>query len=332
MSRVGSASAPAQKGRGLMLALFSVVAAVGAFAPSACTRQTAPAGPPPEKTNLVAAVVPAVDSAGFYVAQQQGFFTQEGLNVKIVPSISSKTVLAAQMRGTYDVTVGNYVSYVQAEVGGAKLRIIDEGSVMRPQSQVILVLRNSPIRTVADLRGKKIGVNAPNNIGTLLVNALLTDHGMSQADVHFVVIPFPKMADALKNHIVDAAWLPEPFATNAEEHLGALPLADLDQGSVGSLPISGVVVTQAWAHRYPNNLAALQRALNRGQVYASQHRSAIEQAMEEYAGLGPREAALIAIDAYPTGIDEIRLKRIPTLMTQYSMLSRPFDIGVMLGG
>jgi NitT/TauT family transport system substrate-binding protein len=52
-----------------------------------------------EKPDLTVAVVPAVDSAGFFVALHEGLFRARGLNVKFVPAVSSETVIAGQVSG-----------------------------------------------------------------------------------------------------------------------------------------------------------------------------------------------------------------------------------------
>jgi hypothetical protein len=49
-----------------------------------------------EKPDLTVAVVPAVDSAGFFVALHEGLFRARGLNVKFVPAVSGETVIAGQ--------------------------------------------------------------------------------------------------------------------------------------------------------------------------------------------------------------------------------------------
>jgi NitT/TauT family transport system substrate-binding protein len=284
-----------------------------------------------EKPNLVAAVVPAVDSAGFYIAQQRGLFAAEGLHVKIVPAISSETVIAGQLAGKYDITQGNYVSYIQAEIKGARLRILCESSVMQARTQEILVPPGSPITSIDMLKGKKIGLNVPNNIGALLVDAALSDNGMSPSEVRFVAIPFPAMTGALKAHQVDVAWLPEPFVTAAQVTIGAQTLFDADQGATQNLPISGVVVTQAWAKKYPRTAAALHRALEEGQAIADTNRSAVEKAMVGYVPhMTPAAAALLAEDNYPLNLEKTRIQRIADLMLRFGMLTHPYDVSPML--
>src|SRR5690242_4190596 len=103
-----------------------------------------------EKPNLTVAVVPSVDSAGFFIALHQGLFTARGLHVSFVPAISSETAIAAQVSGQYDITGGNYVSYIQAQQEGkANLDIFAEGDMTAPGAMGIYTGPDSPIKTLA---------------------------------------------------------------------------------------------------------------------------------------------------------------------------------------
>jgi NitT/TauT family transport system substrate-binding protein len=184
---------------------------------------------------------------------------------------------------------------------------------------------------VAELKGKTIGVNVLNNIGTLLVSALLRDNGMSAKEVHFKAIAFPAMAKALQDHQIDAAWLPEPFVTGAEEQIGAQPLADLDTGAAQSLPISGYVVTKTWAHKYPRTLAAVRRALVQAQRIADTDPSAVEKAMAHYSGVSATAAAVMAEPDFPLDTDTVLIQRVADLMQQFGLLQQHFDVSSMIG-
>ncbi len=293
-----------------------------------------------EKPDLNVAVVPALDDAGFFVALYEGLFKAQGLNVHFVPAISSDTVIAAQVEGQYDITGGNYVSYVQWQQSGkANLDIFAEGDVMEPATQGIYVMPGSPIKTLADLKGKTLAINAPDNILYLLAASVLAEHGISPSTVHFVTkYNFPLMPAALAAGKVDAVMLPEPFASVAEQTEGAVPLADMDQGATMSFPIAGYVVTKAWAKKYPHTLAAFYRALEQGQEIADTSRAAVERAFEDLPvpfGVSKKTAAVMALDNYPFStapvgsVDQIRLQRVAQVMGQFLMIPK-FNIDSML--
>src|SRR5579864_34939 len=125
-----------------------------------------------EQPDLNVAVVPAVDSAGFFVALHQGLFAARGLHVTFVPAVSSETVINAQALSQpldrIDISCGNYVSYIEAQENydqgkrsssasdgtvAANLDIFAEGSVMQTGAQGLYVMPDSPIRTLAGLEG-----------------------------------------------------------------------------------------------------------------------------------------------------------------------------------
>ena len=177
---------------------LSVVLGAGCGSPSS--------GPPKvsglEKTNVTVGAVPVADEAGLYIAQDQGLFAAAGLHVTIDPILSSADATKGQNSGKFDITAGNSVSYVQAQVTHqSDLEIVAEGSLMQPDNQALYTLPRSPITTIADLKGRRIGVNVLNNIGTLLISSVLQEHGLSARDVHFVPVPFPVLGQAPEDEV-----------------------------------------------------------------------------------------------------------------------------------
>ena len=293
-----------------------------------------------EKTTLRVGAVPVADEAGLYIAEDEGLFKAAGLNVTIDSIVSSADATKGQNDGTYDITAGNSVSYIQDQVTGqSNLEIIAEGSLMQPGTQALYTLPGSPVRNVTDLKGKRIGVNALNNIGTLLISSVLEEYGMSPREVRFVPVNFPQMGEALKQHLIDVAWLPEPFGSADAESMGLQELCDLDQGAAANFPVGWYVVTKAWAKKYPRTMAAFLQALQEGQQIADSRRNAVEQAMEKLPmpyTVPPTIAAVMSLETYPLSIapdiDRSRVQRVADEMYQFQMLGNPFKVSSMLGG
>jgi ABC-type nitrate/sulfonate/bicarbonate transport system substrate-binding protein len=212
--------------------VIAMVALSGCGGIAASAGSTSPNGL--QKTTLNVAVVPAVDSAGFFVALHEGLFKKQGLTINYTPAVSSDEVIDQQVDGQYDITGGNYVSYIQHYVDNHQpLEIIAEGSVMQQGTQAIYTMPDSKIKTLAELKGHLLGINAPLNINYLLAASVLTENGIKLNEVRFPTapIPFPNMAADLAAGRLDAIALPEPFATAAEQQYGVVPLADLNQGA-----------------------------------------------------------------------------------------------------
>jgi len=311
------------------LAALALVVGVAALA-DGCTRHPGRATARPEKSTIVVGIVPAADAAGLYIAQQRGLFAAANLHVKIVNILSPENAVRTQLAGGYDVTIGDYVSYIEADAEQhAGLRILAEGSVIQPGNQVIVTLPGSRITSLSQLRGATIAVNLRNNIGTILVDEALEDDGISLAAVRLVQVPFPQMIRALVRHEVDAAWMPEPFLSVAEEQIGAREIADLDQGGAASMPVVGYAVTRAWEQKYPRTAAAFTSALEKAQVIADTERSEVERVTQDFLGVPPLTATVMSIPQYPLGVDRVRLQRIADATLQFDMLKERLDVSQM---
>ncbi len=74
-----------------------------------------------EKANIVVDAFPAIDSAGLYIAQDEGLFAAQGLHVTIAkvttPPPSTQDLINGQVKGTYDITAGDYVTYIEDQLG-----------------------------------------------------------------------------------------------------------------------------------------------------------------------------------------------------------------------
>ena len=186
-------------------------------------------------------------------------------------------------------------------------------------------------------KGKVVSVNAPNDIGTLLIDSLLISHGLTPRQVHVATnVPFPAVVPALmaKNSPVVASFAPEPFVSGGEAAVGLEELADLDQGATQDFPIQGYGVTAEWAKKYPGTLKAFTIALSQGQEIADTDRAAVEQVLQRYLHIAKQSAAFISLPAFPLGVDAVRLQRVVSSMKRFGLLPKNtnFQITSMITG
>jgi NitT/TauT family transport system substrate-binding protein len=288
----------------------------------------------PETPDITVAAIPTVDLVGLYIAQDDGLFAKQGLHVTIETIPSSKAIVADQLKGEVDISAGSYLGYISAQAAGARFRILAEASTLRPDCRVLVTPAGSPITSVDELVGKKIGVNGTNSIGTLLISALLAEHGISPSKVHFVTDPkgFPAMPAQLARGDWNAAFLAEPYVTTAEEDYGEAVLADLDQGAVLNFPIDGYVATQAWAEAHPKTAAAFVRAIEEGQLLADRDPTAVQAAMSKSDDLPTKVTGVMALPSFPTGpVDETRMQRTAEAMLQFGILGKQYTAEVEQG-
>ena len=333
------------KSRNAIIASAVAILTLAAGCASGSSGSTGSVGAAPrlplEKTSIVVAAFPAIDSAGLYIAQMDGLFAAQGLKVKIVSApntaTSTQDLINGQISEKYDITAGDYVTYIENEtlLGTAYLRIIAEASFLQPNVEALLVKESSSVRSISQLRNRTISVNAPGDIGTLLVDSLLIEHGIQPNQVTLnSYVPFSAVPKMLRSNAVSASFTAEPFTSLDEENAGLQELADLDQGSNLDFPIEGYAVTQEWSQKYPNTLKAFVRGLSEGQEIADTNRSVVEKAIERYLGISTVTAASLSLPAFPAGVDPVRLQRVVSAMVRFGLLPPGlafYPITAMLG-
>jgi NitT/TauT family transport system substrate-binding protein len=314
--------------------------------------------------------VPTTDSTGLYIAQYDGLFAKYGLHVNIEPAISAESSVNQLAFNQIQILTGNYVSFLEAQMNydrgikpadvpfppgpndnqiAANLDIFAEASVMQPGFVGLFTKPGSKIKTIAQLKGKTIGINAPGNVAYLLLASWEAANGLTPPApddfAHLKIIPFPNMQQNLTEGKIDVAFLAEPFVSIAEETAGVTEMTNLDEGATTGFPIQGYAATKQWAKTHPNTLAAFEAALEQGQEIASTNRSLAEKATVQY-GLLPsmpkntpvkfadQIATLLQFESYPLGrVDVTRLQRVLNVVKQFNVFPVPgnFSVSELLG-
>ncbi len=111
-----------------------------------------------------------------------------------------------------------------AQAAGAPL-VYAGATVPRPRLEAIIVPKDSPIKSVADLKGKKVAYNKGSNVQYFLVK-LLEKNGLKYGDVQHVHLPPPDARAAFQKGAIDAWIIWDPFLAAAQKTLEARLLVD----------------------------------------------------------------------------------------------------------
>lgn len=319
-------------------AVVLLVVACGSSSPSGAGASTpsragsSPSSGKPEKSSIVVGEASVIDVAPLFIAIKNGYFADEGLNVRALAGVQSTAALPDLLHGVVDILAGNYTSYFQGDARQVyRVDVVSQALDCVPGDFEILTLPGSGITTAAGLAGKTVAVNLTSNIQTLATSAILKADGVTGKPA-YVPMPFPDMAAALKAHRVDAISVVEPYLSGAEQSAGAVPVISQCQGPTAGIPMSGYFATTSWLAKYPNTARAFQRAMTRAQAYANAHPGAVRAILPSYIKITPAAAAHVSIGTFPPTVNVPALQQLADLMRADGMLPSPLRVSGIVSG
>ncbi|MDH1065606.1 sulfonate ABC transporter substrate-binding protein, partial [Pseudomonas sp. GD03985] len=149
---------------------------------------------------------------------------EQGVEVKWTEFPGGPQLLEGLNVGSVDFGVTGETPPVFAQAAGADLLYVAH-EPPAPTGEAILVPKDSPIKSVAELKGKKVALNKGSNVHYLLVRAL-EDAGLKYADIQPVYLPPADARAAFERGSVDAWVIWDPFQSAAEHQLQARTLRD----------------------------------------------------------------------------------------------------------
>ncbi|WP_103349462.1 ABC transporter substrate-binding protein [Amycolatopsis sp. CA-128772] len=320
------------RARHAVLALAALTAAAGCGALGSAASNPAPAGSGLEKATLKISILPTTDLGPFWLAQDSGYFQAEGLTVESVVAASGQASLAKAISGEADIAFSTYPPFFTAHsTGAADMELVADATSVNPKSNAIVTVPNSPVKTIFDLAGRKIAITAKNTASDLLTRSVMQDHNVDYGKVKWVLIPLPNIAAALQQGDADAAYLPEPYITQAAKTAGAIPVVDINTGATQDFPLTGYGATKKWVREHPKTLAAFQRAMQKATHEALIDRAKVEPLLVRFAKIDEDTAKLLTLPGYGSILDSRRLQRVPDLLLQLGAIPSPIDVNSMIG-
>lgn len=175
-----------------------------------------------------------------------------GVTVKWVEFPAGPQLLEGLNVGAVDVGYVGEAPPVFAQAAGAKFVYIGNDPAA-PEAEAIVVAKDSPTRSVADLKGRKVALNKGSNVHYLLVKAL-EKHGLKYADIQPVFLPPADARAAFERGAVDAWAIWDPFLAAVEKQSGARILVD-GRGVVNNYAF--YLAERGYAEKYPQVLRVL---------------------------------------------------------------------------
>ena len=253
----------------------------------AANDSAAPDSNAPEELISVVVARGAVNLESAIIAQEQGFFEQEGLDVdlQVTGGGGGAATNSALIAGEFDIAATDAVTAIRAinenmpivVVAGTKSAKPDyEGEV----SDGLIVPPGSTITSWKDLEGKKVGVPELGGLPYLTVVTALEENGVPLDSVEIVPVPMDALVAAAENGQVDAVFTFSIFMLSALDN-GFTRVGTGVREFLPYAPQSLWVSTVEFAEKNPEALKRFRAALELGTEYGNENPDAVRKVYHE---------------------------------------------------
>jgi NitT/TauT family transport system substrate-binding protein len=173
--------------------------------------------PPSAAGTLRVVVLPITDVVPFYIAQAQGYFKAQGINVELVPVASAAERDQMLVTQQADVQLTDLVGPLLLNSQSPRLKIVRTARTPFPNNPQFWILapKDGAVKTAADLKGKEVAISQ-NSVIAYLTQRMLEKEGLAPAEIKTTNIPaIPTRLQLLQQNQIAAAMLPDPLASLA---------------------------------------------------------------------------------------------------------------------
>jgi NitT/TauT family transport system substrate-binding protein len=287
----------------------------------------------PEKTDITVGYVANASALALLVAEQQGFFEDEGLSVTLTPN-TDLTKFYPALGSQYDFAVGTPGDFLTAFARGIDAKVASGNNVATEDSRCVsLNVDPAKIATSADLRGAVVGLPSLGGVLNASLNYSLEKDGLDyETDVSTVAVPIPNMLDQLKAGQVAAVVSVEPFTTQMVQ-AGFPVLDDPMYESLGSYPFPCQFFTTSgqWAASNPNTVAAFQRAIATSTDWMGSNEDAVRELIVSELKLPEAAAQHMILPAVDSHITDAEIAAwVPVIKALPDVPAIPDTAGVVI--
>src|SRR5258705_512364 len=225
------------------------------------------------------------------IAEQLGYFKEEGLNLTISDFAGGSQALRAVVGGSADVVSGAYEHTLNMQPKGQYLQcFVQQGRAPQIAIGISKALAKT-YKSPKDLKGLKVGVSAPGSSTHMIVNYFISRDGLKPSDISVVGVGLSATAiTALKSGQIDAVSNTDPVMTKLEQDGDVKIIADTrtlkgtEQVLGGPMPAGCLYAPVDFIKKNPNTVQALTNAIVRADkwIHAASPQDVLRTVPESY--------------------------------------------------
>jgi NitT/TauT family transport system substrate-binding protein len=284
-----------------------IVAVVALAVLAGCGDSGSSGGKSGAPVNVKVGTLPIANSAPMYLGMQKGFFKKEKITIKPQVGEGGGQLIPQLVSGDIQFAFVGVIPAITAVAKNVPIKIVtaSDNAAATPQKdwQTLVVPKGSSIKSVKDLPGKTIAVNAVRGLAEVVIKQSLSKQGVKPDSIKLLEVPFPDMPAALDSKRVDAALLTEPFLSQVLAQGGT----QIDAPSVETLPNfpnGAYVASQPYIAKNGDVVDRFTRAMNRSLEYAQSHPAEVRAVIPTYTKIPKAAAAKLRLPPFSSKVNE----------------------------
>lgn len=272
------------------------------------------------------------DAVPILWAQKSGMFTKAGIDIELGRLPTGAAVTTAVATGNLNIGKSTFFAVVAAFQRGLPLVVIAPAVIYdsRFPNGALVVEKDSPIRTVADLNGKVISVNNLSEPTRPATELWLQKNGMPKDAVKFVEIPMSAMSAALDSNRADIAFLTVPVI---DEVLATGRYRMLEPVLNYIAPrwwFSAIIASRDWALANRDAVKRVASVIEASAAYTNAHHRELSAQIADLIGATPASVANMTWPQGGTAIVPAEMQPVIDLSVKAGFIPKGFDARDML--
>jgi NitT/TauT family transport system substrate-binding protein len=313
--------------------LAAVLAAITLTSTACGSDSPAPQTSPGQPAAVTVGVIPILDVAPIYLGKQKGFFSSRNIDLKLELAQGGAAIVPAVVSGQYQFGFSNMVSLLLAQSRNVPIKVVVNGNNSTGADgndfAALMVKADSPVKTAADLAGKKVAANTLKNIVDTSVRASVRKAGGDAKSVQFVELAFPQQPAALQSGQVDAVFVVEPFQQQVLSQ-GGRKIASSYVDAAPNLTVASYFASKQLIGENPDLVRRFTEAMKESLAYADAHPDEARQIIGTYTQITADVIAKVTLPKWPAEINRDSVQKLADLAKEDGLLEKPADLGALL--
>ena len=275
-------------------------------------------------TTLKVATISMDGAVPLFIAQEQGFFKEEGLTVETSMSPAFDGTLASVMNGQSDIGFAASPPLLNAMAKKAPIQVVAQTASAGKGLEANVNVYGDEITSPKQLEGKTVAVTSLNDLSAVGIRLLVAQAGGDPAKVNLVELPDAQRIGALVEKRIDAAAMVGPTAITARATPGIRLLVDYTDGLPQNTPLDVYFSSPTFIKEHAKQLDGFRAALDKAATYANANPDAVRAVLATmWKDVGGVEAAKeVTLMNYNTATSAAALTALQQALHTYGKLTQ----------